>query len=195
MLSTLRLCLWAEAADFCGVKSGRDTDKFQAMHLTAAPCAKVKAPQVAESPVSIECKVKSIVNYGTHDMFLAEIVAVNVDDTYINDKGRLDLEKAGLVAYAHGHYYTLGRNLGGFGFSGQQRTAEKKAKNAERKERKGVRRTNRRTAAAVFRRQTRGFKSAAQTLRQAESCQKSIKKRVCITRTRISIQSTYHDCR
>lgn len=65
-------------------------------HLTAAPCAKVKAPQVAESPVSIECKVKSIVNYGTHDMFLAEIVAVNVDDTYINDKGRLDLEKAGL---------------------------------------------------------------------------------------------------
>ena len=171
-LTTLPL---AEAADFCGVKSGRDTDKFQAMHLTAAPCAKVKAPQVAESPVSIECKVKSIVNYGTHDMFLAEIVAVNVDDTYINDKGRLDLEKARLF--------------------GQQRTAEKKAKNAERKERKGVRRTNHRTAAAVFRRQTRGFKSAAQTLRQAESCQKSIKKRVCITQTRISIQSTYHDCR
>lgn len=172
MLSTLRLCLWAEAADFCGVKSGRDTDKFQAMHLTAAPCAKVKAPQVAESPVSIECKVKSIVNYGTHDMFLAEIVAVNVDDTYINDKGRLDLEKAGLVAYAHGHYYTLGRNLGGFGFSVNKERL-KKGKKRRKKERKGVRRTNRRTAAAVFRRQTRGFKSAAQTLRQAESCRKA----------------------
>lgn len=178
MLSTLRLCLWAEAADFCGVKSRRDTDKFQAMHLTAAPCAKVKAPQVAESPVSIECKVKSIVNYGTHDMFLAEIVAVNVDDTYINDKGRLDLEKAGLVAYAHGHYYTLGRNLGGFGFSVNKERLKKRQKTQkEKNERASVVRTGR-TAAAVFRRQTRGFKSAAQTLRQAESCQKSIKKRV-----------------
>lgn len=142
MLSTLRLCLWAEAADFCGVKSGRDTDKFQAMHLTAAPCAKVKAPQVAESPVSIECKVKSIVNYGTHDMFLAEIVAVNVDDTYINDKGRLDLEKAGLVAYAHGHYYTLGRNLGGFGFSVNKERLKKRQKTQkEKNERASVVRT------------------------------------------------------
>lgn len=132
-LTTLPL---AEAADFCGVKSGRDTDKFQAMHLTAAPCAKVKAPQVAESPVSIECKVKSIVNYGTHDMFLAEIVAVNVDDTYINDKGRLDLEKAGLVAYAHGHYYTLGRNLGGFGFSVNKERL-KKGKKRRKKRTKG----------------------------------------------------------
>ena len=138
-LTTLPL---AEAADFCGVKSGRDTDKFQAMHLTAAPCAKVKAPQVAESPVSIECKVKSIVNYGTHDMFLAEIVAVNVDDTYINDKGRLDLEKAGLVAYAHGHYYTLGRNLGGFGFSVNKERLKKRQKTQkEKNERASVVRT------------------------------------------------------
>lgn len=132
-LTTLPL---AEAADFCGVKSGRDTDKFQAVHLTAAPCAKVKAPQVAESPVSIECKVKSVTSYGTHDMFLAEIVAVNVEEDFIDEKGRLDLEKAGLVAYAHGHYYTLGRNLGGFGFSVNKERL-KKGKKRRKKRTKG----------------------------------------------------------
>lgn len=124
-LTTLPL---VETADFCGVKSGRDLNKFQATHLTASPCSIVEAPQIAESPVSLECKVKSITNYGTHDMFLAEVVAVNVDETYINDKGRLELEKAGLVAYAHGHYYTLGRNLGGFGFSVNKERLKKQQK-------------------------------------------------------------------
>ncbi len=138
-LTTLPL---AEAADFCGVKSGRDTDKFQAVHLTAAPCAKVKAPQVAESPVSIECKVKSVTSYGTHDMFLAEIVAVDVEEDFIDEKGRLDLEKAGLVAYAHGHYYTLGRNLGGFGFSVNKERLKKRQKaQKEKNERASVTRT------------------------------------------------------
>lgn len=106
-----------KAADFCGVKSGRNTDKFKEMNLTAAPCSEVTAPQIAEAPVSIECKVKSVTNYGTHDMFLAEVVAVNVDDKYLDEDGKLWLEKAGLVAYVHGFYYTLGRNLGKFGFS------------------------------------------------------------------------------
>lgn len=105
------------AVDYCGVKSGRETDKFKEMNLTALPSTEVKAPQIGEAPVSLECKVKSITNYGTHDMFLAEVVAVNVDDKYIDEKGALDLEKAGLVAFAHGKYYTLGRNLGSFGFS------------------------------------------------------------------------------
>lgn len=105
------------AVDYCGVKSGRDIDKFTEMKLTALASSKVQAPQIAEAPVSLECKVKSITNYGTHDMFLAEVVAVNVDDKYIDEKGALDLEKAGLVAFAHGKYYTLGRNLGSFGFS------------------------------------------------------------------------------
>ena len=87
------------------------------MNLTAAPCANVSAPQIEECPVSIACKVKSVTNYGVHDMFLAEVVGVSVDDKYINAKGALDLEKAGILAYAHGNYYTLGRNLGSFGFS------------------------------------------------------------------------------
>ena len=105
------------AVDFCGVKSGRDIDKFKEMNLTAAPCANVSAPQIEECPVSIACKVKSVTNYGVHDMFLAEVVGVSVDNKYINAKGALDLEKAGILAYAHGNYYTLGRNLGSFGFS------------------------------------------------------------------------------
>ena len=113
-LTTLPL---TTAADFCGVKSGRNVNKFKEMKLTASPCSQIEAPQIEEAPVSIECKVKDIQHFGTHDMFLAEIVAVNVDDKYINDEGRLELEKAGLVAYVHGHYYTLGRKLGKFGFS------------------------------------------------------------------------------
>lgn len=113
-LTTLPL---VAAADFCGVKSGRNIDKFKEMKLTASPCSTINAPQIEEAPVSIECKVKDIQHFGTHDMFLAEITAVNVDDKYINEEGRLELEKAGLAAYVHGHYYSLGRKLGKFGFS------------------------------------------------------------------------------
>lgn len=105
------------AADFCGVKSGRDTDKFKETELTPQPCSQVKAPQIAESPVSIECKVVDIKSFGSHDMFLAEIVAVNVDDKFIDGEGKFWIEKTGLLAFAHGHYFTLGRNLGSFGFS------------------------------------------------------------------------------
>ncbi len=136
-LTTLPL---AEAADFCGVKSGRNTDKFQAAQLSPLPCSKVKAPQIAESPVSLECRVREIFSFGSHDMFLAEIVAVNVEESFIDDKGRLDLEKAGLVAYAHGHYYTLGRNLGGFGFSVNKERLKKlqKARKAKNKDEKKI---------------------------------------------------------
>ena len=105
------------AVDFCGVKSGKNVDKFAETGLTAAKSSVISAPQILEAPVSIECKVKSVTPYGTHDMFLAEVVAVNVDDAFINEKGTLDLEKAGIIAFAHGNYYTLGRNLGSFGFS------------------------------------------------------------------------------
>lgn len=120
----------ARAADWCGVKSGRNIDKFKETGLTASPCSQIKAPQIEEAPVSIECKVKSVTRYGTHDMFLAEIVAVNVDDKYLDEDGKLWLEKAGLVAYVHGFYYTLGRNLGKFGFSVDKKrlAAEQKAK-------------------------------------------------------------------
>lgn len=116
----------AKAVDFCGVKSGRNTDKFNACGITAAPSSKIKAPQVKEAPISLECKVRSVTHYGTHDMFLADIVAVNVDDAYINKQGGLNLEKAGLLAYAHGFYYTLGRQLGKFGFSVEKAKTIKK---------------------------------------------------------------------
>lgn len=105
------------AVDYCGVKSGKDIDKFKEMKLTAGKSSQISAPQLMDSPLSLECKVKSITNYGTHDMFLAEVVAVNVDDKYIDEKGKLCLEKAGLLAFAHAHYYTLGKCLGNFGFS------------------------------------------------------------------------------
>ncbi len=116
---TINLPTWkiAEATDTVGVKSGRDLDKFALTGLTAEPCSKIKAPQIAECPVSMECKVLEVRPFGTHDMFLAEVVAVNVDDKYIDENGALDLEKAGLLAYAHGFYYTLGRKIGKFGFS------------------------------------------------------------------------------
>ena len=115
----LNLPTWkmVAAVDFCGVKSGKTTDKFKETGLTPVAATQVSAPQILEAPVSIECKVKSVTPYGTHDMFLAEVVAVNVDDTYVNDQGALDLEKAGIIAFAHGNYYTLGRHLGSFGFS------------------------------------------------------------------------------
>ncbi len=113
-LTTLPL---VTAADFCGVKSGRDTDKFKETGLTPGACSQVSCPQIVESPVSIECKVVNVTNYGSHDMFLAKIVAVNVDDKYLDQDGKLWLEKAGLIAYSHNYYYTLGRNVGFFGFS------------------------------------------------------------------------------
>ena len=113
-LTTLPL---VTAADYCGVKSGKDVDKFKEMNLTAGKCSEVSCPQIIESPVSLECKVVNVTNYGSHDMFLAKIVAVNVDDKYLDQDGKLWLEKAGLIAYSHNYYYTLGRNVGFFGFS------------------------------------------------------------------------------
>lgn len=115
----INLTTWklAEAVDTVGVKSGRDCNKFALTGLSVEASTQVGAPQIAECPVSIECKVMEIRPFGTHDMFLAEVVAVNVDEAYINEDGALDLEKAGLLAYAHGFYYTLGRKIGKFGFS------------------------------------------------------------------------------
>lgn len=127
-----------EATDFCGVRSGRNVDKFKEMGLTPLACSKITAPQIAESPVSIECRVIEIKNYGTHDMFIAEILAVNVDDGYIDEKGALDIEKAGLLAYAHGHYYTLGRKVGSFGFSVNKERLKKKKKIEAKKQKKSA---------------------------------------------------------
>lgn len=116
------------AVDFCGVRSGKDMDKFKETGLTPVPCTQLSAPQIDEAPVSIECKLKSVTAYGTHDMFLAEVVAVNVDENYIDENGALNLEKAGLLAFAHGKYYSLGRQLGTFGFSVNKAMLKQKQK-------------------------------------------------------------------
>lgn len=104
-------------ADFVGVRSGRDLKKFAATGITAVSATKVSAPMVAESPLNIECKVTQIIPLGSHDMFLAKIEAVNVDEKLLDAKGVLHLEKAGLAAFAHGKYYSLGRELGSLGYS------------------------------------------------------------------------------
>lgn len=123
-ISTLEL---AKACDFCGVKSGKNTDKIKEMGLELEPCSKVKAPMLKKAPVSLECKVIEEKSFGTHDMFMAEIVNVNIDDKYLEEDNRLALEKAGLLVFAHGRYYTMGRDLGGFGFS-VDKTKENKTK-------------------------------------------------------------------
>ena len=105
------------AADFCGVRSGRDTDKFAEMKLTPVAASAVKAPIIDQSPVSLECKVKEIKRLGSHDMFIAEIVAVDVDEKYIDDKGKLDLRKAGVMFYSHGEYFAQGKKLGQMGYT------------------------------------------------------------------------------
>ena len=105
------------AIDFCGVKSGRDVDKFTACGLTAAAASKVGAPLLAESPLNMECRVTQIIPLGSHDLFLAEVVACDVEESLLDEKGKLCLDKAGLIAYSHGEYFALGKQLGTFGYS------------------------------------------------------------------------------
>ncbi len=105
------------AIDRCGVKSGRDENKFDTCKLTAEPAAVVAAPTLAQSPVSIECRVEQVIPLGSHDMLLASIVAVDVDESLIDAAGRLRLAQAGLACYAHGEYFALGKKIGDFGFS------------------------------------------------------------------------------
>ena len=109
------------ATDYCGVRSGRDVDKFQEMHLTAGKADKVSAPLIQESPVNIECRVKDVMELGTHHMFLAEVVAVDIDDRYLDASGKFNLNKAGLIVYSHGEYLSLGEKLGSFGYSVKKR--------------------------------------------------------------------------
>ena len=105
------------ATDYCGVKSGRDVDKYKEMNLTPLPSKHISAPGISESPVNLECKVKEIIPLGTHDMFLAEVVGVTVDDAYMNENGKFELNQTGLVSYSHGEYFVLGEKLGKFGYS------------------------------------------------------------------------------
>lgn len=116
----------AFATDYCGVRSGKDVDKFKEMHLTPCESQVIKAPGIAESPVNIECKVIEVKEMGSHHMFIAEVVGVNVDDMYIDEKGKFHLNSANLITYSHGEYYELGKKLGKFGYSVQKKKPHKK---------------------------------------------------------------------
>lgn len=116
-----------KATDFCGVRSGRDVDKFKECHLTPLPSKQVHAPGIAESPVNIECKVREIKPLGSHSMFLADVIGVTIDDTLLDEKNKFDLNAAGLVTYSHGEYFLLGQKLGTFGYSVAKKKKKKKS--------------------------------------------------------------------
>lgn len=106
-----------KATDYCGVRSGRDVDKFKEMGLTTCSSKEIKTPGIAESPVCMECRVTQEIPLGSHTMFLAEVLAVSVDEAYMDEKGKFSLDQTGLIAYSHGGYFSLGEQLGSFGYS------------------------------------------------------------------------------
>lgn len=113
------------AADYCGVKSGRDTDKFNVLGLTPVAATQIKAPLIGESPVNLECRVKQILPLGSHDMFLAEVAAVHADRRYMDDQNKFHLERAEPIVYSHGSYLLCGDQVGTFGFSVRRRPRRK----------------------------------------------------------------------
>ncbi len=116
----------AFATDWCGVRSGRKYNKFKEMNLSAGESVKVKAPTIIESPVNIECRVTEVKKLGTHDMFIAEVVNVQVDEKYINEKsGAFELQRSELIAYSHGNYFEMGKKIGKFGFSVEKKKKKK----------------------------------------------------------------------
>lgn len=116
------------AVDWCGVKSGRDYDKFAEMKLTPLPASTVSCPILAESPVNLECQVTQVIPLGSHDLFLAKVTAVDVDEALLDEKGKLCLERADLIVYSHGEYFALGKQLGTFGYSVRKKTAPQRRK-------------------------------------------------------------------
>lgn len=123
--------------DYCGIKSGRNENKLEKRKLTPLPCTKISAPQIAQSRITLECKVVDVLPQGSHDMFIAEIAAVNIDPALIDEKGRLMIEQAGLLAYAHGTYFALGKKVGSFEFSCKtKRVKEVHMKNDHKKKNK-----------------------------------------------------------
>ena len=118
----------ARAADYCGIFTGAKVDKFEKCNLTKEEATAVSCPMIAEAPVSIECRVRDIVPLGTHDVFVADILAVNVADEFVDDSGKIRMDKARLTAYAHGEYFALGKKLGSFGFSAAKKKKRKPQK-------------------------------------------------------------------
>ena len=111
----------AYATDYCGVRSGKDVDKFKEMHLTPGRCEGVNAPLIEESPVNIGCRVKQVLELGSHHMFLADVVAVHADEHYMDENNRFDLNRARPLVYSHGEYLGTGKKLGTFGYSVKKR--------------------------------------------------------------------------
>ena len=117
----------AFATDWCGVKSGKDYNKFKEMKLTPVDAEFVKCPMIEESPINIECRVTQIIPLGSHDMFIAEVLRVHADEQFLNDEtGAFDMKKAELIAYSHGNYYELGDHIGKFGYSVMKKKTKKK---------------------------------------------------------------------
>lgn len=117
-LTTEKLCY---ATDYCGVRSGRDVNKFEEMKLTKAEADLVNAPMIGESPVNLECKVEKVEKLGSHHMFIARVLAVHAEEAYMDRNGRFDLNKAQPMVYSHGEYFGLGKKLGTFGYSVKKR--------------------------------------------------------------------------
>ena len=115
----------AKAADYCGIYTGAKVDKFKKCNLTKEPATQVACPMIAEAPMSIECRVRDVIPMGTHDVFVADILAVNVSDDLIDESGKIRMDKANLVAYTHGEYFALGKKLGNFGFSAAKKKKRK----------------------------------------------------------------------
>lgn len=123
----------AFATDWCGVRSGKDYDKFKEMKLHKEKAKFVKCPIIKESPVAVECKVKEIVELGSHHMFIAEVLSIDADEKYMDDKGSFDISKCNLIAYANGGYYPLGKKIGKFGYSVQRKKKKNKNTNNRKK--------------------------------------------------------------
>jgi len=121
----------ARTVDLCGMKSGRDTDKFALTGLTAEESACVSAPSLAQCPISLECRVCDVVPLGSHDMLIADIVSIGVDPAFVDKAGRLMIEKCDLMAFAHGTYFSLGKQLGTFGYSVRKKPGKTRAKTAK----------------------------------------------------------------
>lgn len=113
-------------ADYCGIFTGAKVDKFEKCKLTKEAATQVACPMIGESPLSIECRVKDIIPMGTHDIFMADILAVNVRDDILDESGRICMDKAHLTAYAHGEYFAMGKSLGKFGFSATKKKKKRK---------------------------------------------------------------------
>ena len=118
----------AKQVDYCGVFTGAKVDKFEKCHFTLLESEHVKAPTIAQCPIALECRVTQVVPLGSHDMFMAEILGVSAHEDLLDDKGKLHMEWANLCAYAHGTYYSIGKELGKFGFSATKRKPKKGGK-------------------------------------------------------------------